>query len=381
MIRVPSGAFDLRGGRAGLCPTGASRQVRAPLFLLVVSWALMSVTDAAAERIVLVRPEAPEEASSEVFNRLRGELGMHGFEVIVISERAISDSTGSIAVKLALAADERQAAASVSFVAEVTGARASICLRVRRTRSKNCRIISTDGSPDAARILALRAAELLRASLSKDQPEPNVSDEFHARPMRARTLSTRQRPAPSHSLRQESPGVAGKPGGQWSVGVEFNCVLPVPSAGVGLGPGASLRRQFGKALGLELVLAGPLLGSRIARPAAQASVRHELGLLEFELLLWRSATFRVNLRLSGGALHLVTQGEAGSPWFGRADQSWVGAAGAGLGANLAISPRVALTFRSRLLATAPRVRLVLADEQRSIDSQLVLTGVGLEMSF
>ena len=110
--------------------------------------------------MILVSPPQADASLSEAFNRLRGELTMHGFEVDVqTTEEAISPEN------LSERAESSQAVASVSFVRNEGVTSADIKISDRVTGKTLTRTIATPIGTDTASLLALRAVELLRASL------------------------------------------------------------------------------------------------------------------------------------------------------------------------------------------------------------------------
>ena len=136
---------------------------------------------------------------TEAFNRLRGELTMHGFEVeIQTAEGAISPEN------LAQRAESSEAVASVSFVRNEAYATADIKISDRVTGKTSIRTIATPAGTDSPSLLALRAVELLRSSLREFGPKPEPpKDIVGASPGRASPVVTEwaegkhEAPAPS----------------------------------------------------------------------------------------------------------------------------------------------------------------------------------------
>jgi len=158
-----------------------SRIASLVLSLCILMAGLLTPRVAHGQRIILLCPPETDASLTEAFNRLRGELTMHGFEVEVqTSAEAISPEN------LALRADSVAAVASVSFVRGVGITTADIKISDRVTGKTTIRTIATPEGTDAASLLALRAVELLRTSLREFGPNAKTpQDIVGAAPERA----------------------------------------------------------------------------------------------------------------------------------------------------------------------------------------------------
>ena len=157
LLRFPSGPY------AGIATEIASPW-KSPAGFSVVSWVavfVIATSAAAAPRVTLVvRPARPAEAD-QFEARVRSELLASGFEVLTISEPGGTDAglvegivrrTDSVAAILAVQPPDGLAA-DVSINNRVTGK-----TLLRHVRPEPL-------TPDAAGIIAIRAVELLHASL------------------------------------------------------------------------------------------------------------------------------------------------------------------------------------------------------------------------
>lgn len=322
--------------------------------------------DDLAARVVMVRPDTTDGVLAEAYNRTRGELGMHGFDVITVAERDAAAITD-----LSQFAKAHRAFACIAFVQSGSSASVDLWLSERMDGNASHLTLASEAGADAPTLLALRTVELLRTSIEGSGPEgPSPGTGGDATPRRG----------PATARRSQRPTSA-PPSTPWRLGAELVMALPLPAASPALGPSVSLGRMLRSRVGLALTLLGPLLGSELNAPNATASLRQELGLLEANFHLLRRSQLGIELLVMTGAAHLSASGSAAHPWRGASDAEWLGAAGAGVGASLAIAPGVSMTVHSRVLVFAPHVEVELAEAQRAIDAPLVLAGLGLETVF
>src|SRR5690606_38449497 len=155
-------------------------------FLASFWGASLGVSSASAaprdETVLLIRP-APGARPTllEAFNRLQGELRMHGFEMRVVeAPRPPSSAT------LERFADQGRAVAAVAFVEQGETTRVDIWISDRVTGKTTKRTIEPGADRHAGAVLAVRALELLRASLREyAELEPGAEELPGAHPERA----------------------------------------------------------------------------------------------------------------------------------------------------------------------------------------------------
>ncbi len=319
------------------------------------------------QRVVLVRPKDPDPALSEAFNRLRGEMGMHGFEVIVV------DATDQpSAATLAEVAERHRAVASVAFARTAGQASADVWVSDRVTGKTSLRSISTPAEADAPSLLALRATELLRASLREfPSAEAQPADIVGAEPARAPTHVREWAEEPVRDPSKQAHRAA------WWLELDAACLLPLPEARPALGPSAWLGHRPGDSWSVRAGFAGPLLGTELSTPEATAQIRFLVGVVELGVDILSTDPVGVNLMLSGGAVHLSVQGEADGAWVGRTDSRWLLAGGAGAGLTWSALDTIGLRGSVRALWTSPQAEVEVANTRFAVGRPSVLINLGV----
>lgn len=285
---------------------------------------------------------APEEASGallETISRTEGELRAAGFRV----ERR----TGTSLEALETTAKEAEAFAAVAVRA---GPPPEVWVVDRLTGKRLQRRVAYDDVAPAERprVLAIRAVELLRASLVEATAPETRDGVVGEMPEAAETLV-----APVESIY-----------GGWTIGAGAAMLTGFD----GIGPAGSPALHLGWAtswgLGPRLRFIGPAFGPAPAGELGRATVRQELLLAE---LVWspdlHAAGFAPVTRMAIGAHHLVAQGEVAPPLQARTLDSWSLALSTGLGVGYRLHRSVSLTAEADLLWTVPRPVLEVAGER------------------
>ncbi len=274
-------------------------------------------------RIVLVRPVETDPITTEALFRIQGELTAEGFNVVLVDASTTdagfpvdADPALATPVTITLSLDP------VTHVAE---------LLVVRSR-KRARWIDTRGAPPEhlAEVLAVRAVELVRASLVEIAPPV-------ARPLPVA-------PAPAAKLSDPT----------WAI--EAGPSVMVSPGGVGPAALALARIRFAPHPRLELRAAFVGLGTlpRVPGPdGASARVSQILALAEVTLRPWPDLRVRPSFSLSGGALEVSTEGEALSPYRGKDVTTWSGLVGGGAGAEVLVGPHFGVAMEARAFAAIP----------------------------
>ena len=117
---------------------------------------------AQAGHVLLVQPSGSDATTLETFNRLRGELHVHGFQVLIV-ESANEARTG--AADLAAMTELHGALAGVCPVRGSKPASVEIWMAARGTGSTGIHTIFTSAEKDAPLLLAIRVVDLLRTNL------------------------------------------------------------------------------------------------------------------------------------------------------------------------------------------------------------------------
>jgi hypothetical protein len=296
-------------------------------------------------RVVLVRPADADPITAEALVRIQADLTAEGFSVVLVDAPANvpgrpaegtppDPSTGAGTPVDAEAAQGSAVAIRLSLDTSTHVAELVVTDRLRN--KKFTRWIDThDAPPDrAAEVLAVRAVELLRASLVE------------------LALPGAKTPAPCPSC----PPPPKPPDPMW--GLEAGVSVLVSPRGVGPAALALARLRFApiRLLELRVAFAGPGTSPRVEGPdGASARVTQLLPLGEIALRPWPDLRVRPSFSLSGGAIGVSVEGEATppSPYKGREATTWSALVGGGVGAEVLIGPHFGVAAEARAFAAIP----------------------------
>jgi len=320
---------------------------------------------ARGEVVLLLRTEDASQQNLEALNRLQGELSLHGFRVVVVEAPS---SPGP--EELERLADEHQAVASVGFSSTETENSSlgpvDIWISDRVTGTTSKRTIQPGRGKDAPGVLAVRALELLRASLRASHAAPAPEDVVGAHPKRAKR-SVRELSEPPPQTNYFFLSAAGA----------FTWALPdgAPSGGPELGFG-----YHRKWAAMGLVMIGPTMSEAVHTPGGLFRSTTFSALAEPGLFAFRTEALALELFSSLGATYLSVDGEALSPYEGRTDTAWLFTLGGGLAAHLQLTHRLHLTVRARALQLLPRPKIQLIESAKLLGSPLFASAVGLRLN-
>lgn len=331
---------------------------------VAIAVAVCAVTQVAvAQRVLLVQPTGPDETLAEAFNRLRAELALQGFEISVLQLVASASSPEG----LSELARQQQAFAAISLTRSAANAGAVVCVADRVTGKVTLRTLALDGSKDAPSVLAVRATELLRSSLSEiagaKKPPPDVVGVDRG------------------SVPAEVREFARAPAVRFRLDVRAAALGVSQRIGPGYAPSLGLSYRVGERWGVGLVFAGPAFGTTFHAGNGSATVRQELGLSR----LWLSAlsTERFELRPSVllGVYRADVVGQVSAPFASRSGSVTSFAAGVGLDLGLRLGERLVVGGELSALTLSPRpVIAVLEDEYRYAPVIVnASVGVGVEL--
>lgn len=320
---------------------------------------------ASAQRIVLLRPKTADSALLQAFGRLKGELMEHDFEVIVVD----ADEDEPSPRELAKAAEQVRAVATVSLLRSQGLASADVWISDRVTGKTSMRTIATAQRSEASSVLAIRAVDLLRASLRefgpRERPPPEV---VGASPERA--------PEHVHDWARAQPGKQG-----WSVDADVVIQSTLSKLGTVYGPSIALGYSPSERLGFRLGFQGPLSGARASQDGASLTLRNEQLFLEAGYRLVSRAAWSFEASGALGAHHLEVQGTALPPYVGRSDSAWTALAAAGLGLEFRITRGAALVIAERTVFLAPRPVARLANGEFAYGRPALQATAGLRVWF
>jgi hypothetical protein len=296
-------------------------------------------------RVALVRPTAPDPTIAEALNRIRGELVAEGFDVVLTDASTSTDDVlsadpqtvsgaGSVAT-IALSVDEGTHVAQLRVIDRLTNK-----VVIRRAP------VGESEAPHAAEVLAVRAVELLRASLL----ELLVESEKPA--------AKGPKPAPAevrHASRWAARALPGESELAWGVELGVGGLADfggVPPAVLGV---ARLRRTLVGPLALRVTVAGLGASVRAIQSAAgSATVQQDFGLLEAVLDPWSKAPVHPVLSLGAGALYVAVDGQPSQfQYASRQPDLWAFAGDVGLGAELHVGRHFDLSLDAHALVATP----------------------------
>ena len=307
--------------------------------------------------IVLVQDASPSLFLKETMTRLEGELRTSGFEVVVVV-RSGADARSSLESAVA----SSNAVAGIFIERADDRARAEVWVSDTLTGKLSVRPLESGESPA---ILAVRAVELLRASLLE-------LDTSKAPPSIAR--------APIDRITGRSELVSLRS----AVGVEASFVMVVHPeiAEVALAPALRAFVTADNGLGARVSVVAPMLGTSIEGKLGVAVVSTELFLAEFVYTPPLSEWFDVAAVLGVGGLHLEAHGELDDPSRARSEDlgAFVIAPSFGLVARLA--DHFALTAEAGLVFTLPTLKIDMGRERLgALGRPALLASQGLLVTF
>lgn len=302
----------------------------------------------AAQSVVLARPPASDPTLYEAFGRLRAELELQGFTVLVLA----TQSTPRSAAELERASQERNAFAAVALQRDEGATAAEVLIVDRVTGKSTTRRLRIDPSPNGPTLLAVRATDLLRASLTEFAPGERPPKEV---------LGTESAPPSAEVMHfaKKPPRIEARAGG---------IALYTPELGVGAGPvfGASFRPLERLALGLEFC--GPLLGARHETSNGVASVRQEFALFRVSWNLASASNgphWEFGPVIGAGVYHLNATSVVSLPLVSRTDEFWSFVTTAGIDAQYVFAQNISLGALASAIALLPRP-VIAVDDQRSL---------------
>ncbi len=332
--------------------------------LLLLFLTVPPASASGGEVVLLLRSSDASEAGQEAFNRLRGELALHGFNVEVIEVQGMAT-----VADLESAADKVEAVASVAFIpapGSTQLSRVDIWISDRVTGTTVKRTIRPGTGSDGPTILAVRALELLRSTLRSYDEKDETEDIEGAHPERAR--------AAVQDLTETPPSddylyIAG--------GGIFAYSLPdgAPAGGPELAMGWQTRRW-----GMRVVAHGPLMGATTHSDANSFRALSFSALGEPSWAPLFSETWEISLFPSLGANYLAVTGDAGAPYRGRSDTAWLLTVGGGMELRARLASRLQIYTTARGLVMLPTLKIELANEVKSLGMPQISASAGLRLA-
>jgi hypothetical protein len=297
--------------------------------------AVAVVARAEAARVALVHSERPDALEQRTLTRLRAELAAAGFEVTDIARSRAGDREaaeveppmGGVFATIAIAPRSPDAA-DVWVADRITGK-----TLVRRVQ----------GGPgrDVAAVLAVRAVELLQASLL---------EATESSPQRERASSAPLPPDVSAWMQKSGPRMRSGFGLVAGAGL-FHSFDGIPPAIV---PVFGLSYRLSAPFALCLRASTPSFPADLETPYGTIAVHQDLASIELSYSPAPGGRIRPLAMLGVGAYRLGVAGTAAAPYEGRRGHVFSAMFDAGVGAALSLGTQVSLVADVRLLYLAPK---------------------------
>ncbi len=294
-------------------------------------------------RVAVVRSSSSDRVLREADTRLRAELVDAGFEVVDV-DRAPGDPRSEVED----AAPDASSFATIAMSRAANGAFADVWISDHVTGKTVVRRLEVGAGANATAVLAIRALELLRASLleiaaTAPPSEPPMS-------------------APNDVVKWIAPALSGPPASPLlrgsALGVGALALHGLTRIALAAGPTVSVSHGAGP-LFVRLTLAGPLLGPELRMVAGSANTRQELAALA---LGWASDPRPLGgfAWVGAGGFDLHTSGSAVTPYRGISGDVASFLWAVGIGGLARVGPRVALAAELMAVFLDPKPIVVIA---------------------
>ncbi len=298
--------------------------------------------EGARSRVAVVHSSSSDRVLREADTRLRAELIDAGFEVVEV-DRAPGDPRSEVED-----APDPSSFATIAMSRAANGAFADIWIGDRVTGKTVVRRLEVGAGPNATAVLAIRALELLRASLLEIAASAPPTEP----PM----------PAPGDVAKWIAPALPAVPAGPLlggsALGVGALALHGLAGIGLAVGPTVNVSHGAGPWFA-RVTLAGPLLGPDLRAAAGSATIRQELAALSVGWAL-DPRPVGASAWVGAGGFDLHASGSAGGSYRGvSADIAsflWT----AGVGGLARIGTRVALTAEVTAVFLDPKPVVVIA---------------------
>jgi hypothetical protein len=320
----------------------ASRRLFAAGLALV---ATMAAQAAGAATVILVRPENPKPITAEALVRMHGELVSVGFDVQIVASSAGTDPRAS----LEQTASGSNVDAVVALLGDATPGPVEVWVIDRVTgKSVVRRIPNQPESNRAAEILAIRAIELLRASLLEvamaGGKEPPIV----------------LKPPPVEVTRFVERALEPRRGSRWAIEVGGSGVGSFDGVGPALLPMVRLDLALGSYGLMRATAAGLGTRSHVEAQSGSAEVAQQFGLIEAGVRLRPQRRVQPFFSLGAGVRYTSAEGRASFPNQGQTAAQWSFVADVGTGIRLSLHSRfeIALEVHAQLAQPYPAIRFL-----------------------
>jgi len=316
--------------------TAARRLVFA--FAVVASGAFGRSAFADSPRVFLVRSNSSTASAKEAMNRIEGELTAEGFHVAIVDSpdteltKSGEQDPNFVSIELLVDADEQ--AAELRVIDRLTN----------KTVVRHTKIEAQ--SSQVAQVLAVRAVELLRASLvellMRSHRTPEAAPPSPAIKFATEKASTWA--ASDLELRREST---------WGFDAGTAGLIGFSRIDAALLALIRIRLLLGRTFQLRATFAGLGTEPRVDAPSGSATISQQIGLLELAATPWPDFWLSPVVSIGAGPLFASVDGQGNPGFAGVSSSYWALALDAGTGVALRLSERFDLSFEAHAFFTRP----------------------------
>jgi hypothetical protein len=291
--------------------------------------------------VALLRPSSSTALAKEAVNRIQGELTAEGFEVVIV-DSPVAWEPGSSPVEAA------DAIATIELVVDAQQHVAELRVIDRLTNKSVTRRTAIAALADSqlAEVLAVRAVELLRASLVElliqSHPPPAETVPRAAQVAGQRVASTWAENALEMGRRSN-----------WGFEAGSALLLGFGNVGPALLGVVRVRFALNRSIQLRATAAGLGTQPQVTGRVGSANVSQQLDLIELVAVAWPDRFVHPFASIGAGALYTAVDGHAVWPYGGHQGTGWSAAVDAGLGAELRLSQRFDLAVEAHAFVTSP----------------------------
>jgi hypothetical protein len=344
---------------------------RAVTFAVLLTLGVATVTARGDEpsrpMVVLLRPDPPDPALSQMFVRIEGELGTAGFAVTIVAKApdeapraAIEKASKSLAPAAVIGVFGDPLAGMELWVADRLSGKSIV-------RHLN---VSGESGTRASEILAIRAAEQLSAGLVELDLWPKAVE------VASQAAKAAPRAAPEPKPNGERPDERSRFRAELGVGSMFSFEGASPTV-------TPVARLSWSALpAWDVRMTGAWLGSRssIASSSGTASFSQDLLLVEGVFSPSKPGKLGLRASLGVGTLHIGVEGRGSRSVQGLDTSSWAAAFDTGVGLCYVRAASWGFAFEGHAIFASPYPVVRLLDQAQAttgrpaIFASLALTG-------
>ena len=327
----------------------------------------------AAESVLLLVPNRPDPLLGEVFHRLEAELQLQGFDTItIVSERA---DAGTLQAQV----EKARALAAIAVTPRDRSAALEICVVDRNTKQVSMRTLDAGARDDAPSVLAVRAADLLRAWQAPNavrRPEKPTPPK-PPRPAAAASEPEEEEDEPEF----EGPPPPRGPRPRFWLSAEANMLHPGANFGLAFGPQLGLWYWPNDWLAIGLLGAGPLTGTTLSKSNGSATLRQELVWVEAQAVVLRLGPVAFAPIAGAGIYLMQAEGRVSDPLRGRSTGLWNWLAHVGVRVDVELLERLTLGAALRVRALIPGVVVAIDTQTERMTLPVLDAALGIAVGF